>query len=55
MLAQIHLRDGSTDPLMADGVHHIHVRSDGTLVMRFADSKKTIDADDFVSFTVSGD
>jgi len=40
---------------MADGVHHIHVRSDGTLVMRFADSKKTIDADDYTSFTVSGD
>ena len=55
MRVQVRLTDGSTDPLIAEGVHHIHMRGNGALVLRFADHKKTIVDDEYSSFTVSGD
>jgi len=55
MRVQIHRTDGSTDPMIADGVHHIHMRGNGALVLRFADHKKTLVDDEYSSYTVSGD
>ena len=55
MRVQVRLTGGSTDPMIAEGVHHIHTRASGALVLRFADHKQTIADDEYSSFTVSGD
>ena len=44
---------GDSDDMVCEGVHHVHTRASGDVVLRFDSYKKTIAADRHAGFEVS--